>query len=379
MRQTLAVIGASYLQLPLVLKAKEMGLRVVCFAWEEGAVCKEVADVFYPISIVDKVAILEVCRSEKVDGVISIASDVAMPTVAYVASKMGLSGNSIATVEKSTNKYLMRLAFRDANVSCPKFVVIEDAFKIDEVVKDLDFPLVVKPVDRSGSMGVVRVEDKESLKVAVTQAIDVSFCKKAIVEECIQNMREVSVEGISWKGNYHLLQVTDKVTTGAPRYVELAHHQPAILSEKMRLKIAHLASMGVAALGIEHGATHTEIMIDEEDNLYVTEIGSRMGGDFIGSDLVFLSTGYDFIKGVIETALGQFTPPVLDKKGCSGVWFYSLHTPKALDYICGKESSSLVVRSELQSQNLTALSRSADRSGYFIYKGIERLDIPCHL
>ena len=88
--KTIAIIGASYLQLPLVQKAKEMGLRVICFAWADGAVCSEIADKFYPISIVEKETILKICREEKIDGICTIASDVAAPTVAYVAESMGL-------------------------------------------------------------------------------------------------------------------------------------------------------------------------------------------------------------------------------------------------------------------------------------------------
>ena len=95
--KTLAVIGASYLQRPLVEMAKEMRLQVICFAWREGAVCADIADQFFPISIVEKDEILRVCREEKIDGICTIASDVAAPTVAYVAESMGLVGNKSST------------------------------------------------------------------------------------------------------------------------------------------------------------------------------------------------------------------------------------------------------------------------------------------
>ena len=87
--KTLAIIGAGYLQKPLIERAHNMGLRTLCFAWEEGAVCRDLCDVFYPISIVEKEAILAVCREEKIDGICTIASDVAAPTVAYVAEQLG--------------------------------------------------------------------------------------------------------------------------------------------------------------------------------------------------------------------------------------------------------------------------------------------------
>ena len=111
--KTLAIIGASYLQRPLVEKAKAMGLRTICFAWEEGAVCKDLVDVFYPISIIEKEQILAICRNEYIDGICTIASDVAAPTVAYVAEKMGLVGNSYETALKANNKLLMRQAVKN--------------------------------------------------------------------------------------------------------------------------------------------------------------------------------------------------------------------------------------------------------------------------
>ena len=117
----LAIIGASYLQLPLVKKAKEMGLRTICFAWAEGAVCAEEADEFYPISVVEKEQILHVCQEKHIDGICTIASDVAAPTVAYVSEKMGLVGNSYATAVRANNKYIMRNAFSQAGVPCPKY------------------------------------------------------------------------------------------------------------------------------------------------------------------------------------------------------------------------------------------------------------------
>ena len=94
MKKKIAIIGASYLQLPAVLKAKALGYEVHCFAWEEGAVCKSRADFFYPISIIEKEKILDVCKQLHIDGITTIASDVAVLAVTYVASKMGLIGES---------------------------------------------------------------------------------------------------------------------------------------------------------------------------------------------------------------------------------------------------------------------------------------------
>ena len=120
----IAIIGASYLQRPLVEKAKEMGLRTICFAWPEGAVCKDICDTFYPVSITEKDEILRLCREEQIDGICTIASDVAAPTVAYVAEQMGLTGNSYEASLRAHDKYAMRVALSEAGVECPKFTCV---------------------------------------------------------------------------------------------------------------------------------------------------------------------------------------------------------------------------------------------------------------
>jgi biotin carboxylase len=140
----LAVIGASYLQIPLVRKAKEMGIETHCFAWEEGAVCKEIADFFYPVSILEKEKILAICQQVHIDGITTIASDAAVPTVCYVAGNMGLTGNAFEDSFAATDKYLMRQRFAECSVSSPRFVIATENYSTD----NFRFPVIVKPTDR---------------------------------------------------------------------------------------------------------------------------------------------------------------------------------------------------------------------------------------
>lgn len=369
----LAIIGASYLQRPLVEKAKEMGLYTICFAWAEGAVCKYLVDEFYPISIVDKDEILKVCQERHIDGICTIASDVAAPTVAYVAEKMGLIGNSHQASVTANNKYAMRQAFMNAGVPCPKFLCVEDCTDAttDKIEQSMRLPLIVKPADRSGSLGVTKVENLDTLKDAIENALACSFNKQAMVEEYVEG-REISVEFISYQGKHYPLQITDKVTTGAPHFVELEHHQPSTLSTEMYAKIYAITDNALNALGITNGASHSEYKITEDGDIYVIEIGGRMGGDFIGSDLVCLSIGYDFVKGVIDVALGTFNEPKLKESNHSGVYFLCKETEYLLPYFASANSIEGVVMYEQTDTELRNITCSADRSGYLIYKGKEK-------
>ena len=364
----LAIIGASYLQLPLVKKAKEMGLHTICFAWLEGAICKDVADEFFPISIVEKEKILEVCREKQIDGICTIASDVAALTVAFVAEKMGLVSNPYEVSVRANNKFLMRNAFARAGVPCPNYQVVTSSENLNETFR---FSVIVKPTDRSGSLGVTKIEKVEDLIPAVEKALNCSFKHEAIVEEFIEG-REISVEFISYQGKHYPLQITDKVTTEAPHFVELEHHQPADLSEEQYKQIYSLTERALDALGITNGASHSEYKITADGRVYVMEIGARMGGDFIGSDLVQLSTDYDYLKGVIEVALGTFKEPIMGKKHYAGVYFLCEET-NHIQSMINEAKLPQIVRAEITDEILRPVKCSADRSGFFIYQSDEKL------
>lgn len=352
-----------------------MGLRTICFAWAEGAVCRDLVDVFYPISIVEKEQILAICQQEHIDGICTIASDVAAPTVAFVAEKMGLVGNSYETSLRANNKWLMRQAFASADVPCPQFMCVTDKqIDLPTLQSQLSLPLIVKPSDRSGSLAVNKITDWSQLAAAVQEAQSVSFKGEAMVEEFIEG-REISVEFISYQGKHYPLQITDKVTTGTPHFVELEHHQPSTLSSAMYSTIYAITERALDALGITNGASHAEYKITDDGPVYIIEIGARMGGDFIGSDLVQLSTGYDFVRGAIEVALGQFEVPVLTDNAYSGVYFLAADTSQVAHYIQQTQQYPAIVQAEQTDAELHQVTCSAERSGYFIYKDTKKFVI----
>jgi biotin carboxylase len=367
----IAVIGASYLQLPLVLKAKELGIETHCFAWSEGAVCATVADYFYPVSILDKEVILQECRKIEVNGIITIASDIGMPTISYIAEKLGLISNSYESALCSTNKGRMRMEFERYDVSSPKYLEVG---RIDQFLyNDLTFPMIVKPVDRSGSRGISKVNSLYEVQSAIQYACEESLLGRCIVEEFIEGV-EVSVECISWQGEHYILTVTDKVTTNAPFFVELAHHQPSLLSKEVLEKVKMETIKALDALKICFGASHSEFKITDKGDVYVIEVGARMGGDFIGSHLVPLSTGYDYLKGIIDIALNKFEIPVLDASlASSGIYFLCTETKSIMQYF--EKVNDFDVFKQINNQELKRVSNSSDRSGFLIYKSEERVDL----
>lgn len=363
----LAIIGASYFQNPLILKAREMGVETHVFAWESGDIGEETADHFYPISITESEAILEKCREIGIDGIATIGSDLAAIPVGYVAAHMGLVGNSLDCIAKSTDKSLMRRAFEEGGDPSPRSISVKS---IDELAEfEITYPAIVKPSDRSGSRGITKLMSAEGLCEAVEQAIEVSFAKTALVEEFAEG-KEYSVEFISWRGEHRFLALTEKFTTGAPHFIETGHLEPARVDSATVDRVRSVVSHALTSLGVEYGASHSEVKIDAEGAVKLIEIGARMGGDFIGSDLVELSTGYDYLKAVVQVALG-LEPEMPDnpkKPSCyAGVRFVFNDLDIVAFNHLKRNERVMLKRADVSIPSRDSVSDSSARFGYYLF------------
>lgn len=372
----IVIIGASELQNPLILKAKEMGFETHVFAWQDGSIGEKTADFFYPISIVEKEEILKKCEIIKPDAVVTIASDLANITANYIARNLGLITNSERCIEISTNKYLMRSAFKKSGISCPSFCSVKKDDSYDDIY-NMKLPIIVKPTDRSGSRSITKLDSFDELDAAISRATQDSFEDKAIVEEYI-NGDEYSFECISYNGIHHFLAVTKKYTTGTPNFIETAHVQPSDLSDCTVERVKSIIFKALDALEIRYGASHSEFMVDNEGNIHIIEIGSRMGGDCIGSDLVPLSTGYDFVKMVIEVAMGD--KPCLERRvenniGAAAIkYIFSENDLKFVENIKNEYPQYLYRCSDIDIKSSEIID-SSSRFGFFIVKSQNKKDL----
>lgn len=369
MKEKIAVLGANEPLIPFYRQAKALGYEIIGIAIEEGSVCKKYCDRFFPISFADKDAVVDVCRKEKVDGIISFSLESALPTVVYVAQKLGLVSNSEECVKLTQSKFAQRQALERAGIPVPKYYLVES--ESDLGIVSCRFPVIVKPVDSGGSQGICKVDKQEDLLEAYHYAVSFSRTSKAIIEEFVDG-REFSVEFISHQGRHYFLQITDKVTSGAPRFVEMQHHQPANIPETVWNRIKTMVEEALSALKIENSASHTEIKWNSHDELFIIETGARMGGDYISSDLVRLSTGYDFVEGAIKLAINKFEVPLLIKPMFSGVYFYSQLAPRIGQVIKEHEKWPEIVEWEYSDDPLMEVKSNADRRGYFLYQSKDK-------
>lgn len=372
----IAIIGASYLQLPLIIKAKDRNIETHVFAWKTGDIGEKEADYFYPVSIIEKEKILAKCREIGIDGICSIASDLAAVTVNYVADHMGLTGNPPSCTEASTNKHKMRQCFDKNGDPSPKSIRVETVRDLKK--EELVYPVIVKPVDRSGSRGITKLEDGHDLEDAIERAKEQGFQKYALVEEYVTG-QEYSVEYISWEGEHTFLSLTKKYTTGAPHFIETAHMEPAAIEAPMLEKIKSVVSRALTGLGVLYGASHSEIKVSQTGSIKIIEIGGRMGGDCIGSSLVELSTGFDFVNAVIDVSLGIKPRINIRQNRIAAVRFVlsgeDLHVLEKMK----AEHPEILQEENVEEIGKEEVTDSSNRFGYFVFASETREEIEQYL
>lgn len=359
MKKKIAIIGASTGQLPLCLKAKEMGLETYCFAWPKDAVCKDIVDHFIPVSIFEMDKIVEQCKGYQVDGVISNASEATALVVSYVAEQLGKVGTPYDAFLKIQNKEYVR---KTTNIIEGLGHVAYKIGKVNEILSTFPTPYVLKPIKGASKKGVNFVDKDTISQISIPTDLEESIF---MAEQYINGL-EYSVETISYKGHHEIVQVTEKIGTGAPHFVELEHHQPAILSASIYLKIQHLIPQILLSVGYTDGASHIEIKIDSEENIYLIEINPRGGGDYISNNLVGLSTDYDYLKQMISVALDQYESMPIHNKAYAGIYFLSAHTKRLLPYF-DEPIQDWVVMRERSKGELTLSCSNYDRNGYIMY------------
>lgn len=306
MKKKLMILGASILQLPAIEKAKEMGIDVVAVDMDPNAIGFKIPGIEKEIiSTIDIPAIVEAAKRHQIDGVMTLATDMPMRSVAAVAKEMNLIGIDEDTALRATNKVEMRVALQAAKVPIPKFFKVANEEEYIKAVKEFSVPFIVKPADSSGSRGIFEVLDitnQELIQEAYKYCRPFSTVGDVVVEEYM-NGPEVSVETLSIDGECHVIQITDKLTTGAPHYVEMGHSQPTRHKKELVERIGEVAKAANKAIGISNGPSHTEIIVTSEGPKIV-EIGARLGGDNITTHLVPLSTGINMVECCITIALG---------------------------------------------------------------------------
>jgi biotin carboxylase len=368
-RKRFLVVGASILQLPAILRAKAMGFYVGVADYNPNAIGIPYADEYFNVSTIDVEGITKAAQLFHPDGMMTLATDMPMRAIAAASEACKIPGISYETAIKATDKAEMMKAFEEHGVEHPWYYVARGKDEFDTIKQMVTFPCIIKPTDNAGSRGVVLAHDKKELEKAYEYSHSEAREGTVIVEEYLQGP-EFSIEVMVVDGEPNILQITDKLTTGAPHFVEMGHSQPSRQSEENQEKICNLAIRACKAVGIQIGPAHVELVLTKEGPKMV-ELGARLGGDCITTHLVPLSTGIDMVSASIDVACGR-KPDIMSKfnKGSAIRYFHtSAGVLRAVDGI--EEAKQIPGVQEIMivkdmGTEIMDIGNSVDRIGFVI-------------
>lgn len=373
-KKSILVFGVGELQKSIINRAHLMGLYVVGIDPCEDAFAKDDCDAFEVVGSQDYEGTIAVAQKYGVSAIVTAATDKPLVMMARVAKALNLPFYSEETARWSTDKFQMKQRFIEGGVPCAKGRLISCI----EEAEDLNYPIIVKPRDNSGSRGVKICNTPTELKESIDEALQYSHLDSVLVEEVIEGP-EYSIESLHYDGKSEVIQFTEKKTTPFPYNVELGHKQPANLSGDVKNQIREIVSKIGVALKFENCPSHTELKVNER-GIFVIETSPRLGGDYITSTLTPLSTGINMEDQLLHIALGE---PVDTKTGrvdkASGVLFFDFPEgkvvkidPKIYKVVTwpGVYSFNLKLK---EGDTIGKITSSLNRYGEFIVKG-ERID-----
>lgn len=315
-RKSILIFGVGELQRSIINRAKQKGIYTVGIDPCDNAVCKNNVDAFEVVGGQDYKGTCDVVEKYGIDAIVTAATDKPLVMMACVAEKYGFPFYSVETAQWSTDKFQMKQRFLDGGVPCAKGRLVKSA----EELNDFVYPVIVKPRDNSGSRGVKLCRNEKEVQAAIDEALPFSHLDTVLVEEYIEG-QEYSIEGLHYNGRNEVIQFTEKTTTEFPYNVELAHKQPANLTDGQKEAIRTVIDKIGNCMHFENCPSHTELKINDR-GVFVIETSPRLGGGNITSHLVPLSTGINMEDQLLNMALGEVVDTTTGRKEmASGVKF----------------------------------------------------------
>lgn len=305
------MLGGGFLQCFVIKKAKQLGYEVHVLDANPQADGFKYADAHAVINIVDEDACLEYARQHNIDGVLTAATDYSVLAVSRIASELHLPGLNYNSARLIKNKAEVRRCLFDAKADDTGYSYeITSLQDVQAILPQIKFPVMVKPCDGSGSRGASRVDSPDDFASACQYAMQGSITHRAVAEPFVVG-REYGVESFVNQGEIHILAVMQKDMTQPPYYAELGHAIPSGLSPDMECKVKECVRRALVALGVNHGSVNMDLLIDNNNGVHIVDIGARMGGNLIGSHIIPIGTGIDYMANMIRAAMGDktdFTP-----------------------------------------------------------------------
>jgi len=298
----LMIMGAGIYQVPLIKKAKEMGIYTIAVSIPGNYPGFAIADKVVYENTVDYEKVLEVAKREQIDGIVTAGTDVAVITIGKVCDELGLPGLSFEAAKISSNKILMKKRYEEYGVRTARFREVSFDEDMDERVKGLDFPLIFKAVDTSGSRGIVRVNAREEFEAARDIVKASTRSDHFIIEEFIEG-EEFGAQAFVYRGEVRFILPHGDYVFHGDTGVPVGHFAPYQLDEAVVADAKLQLERAIAAMGLDNCAINADFIL-RDGKTYVLELGGRSGATCL-AELVSIYYGYDYYEKLILAALGE--------------------------------------------------------------------------
>ena len=323
------LLGGSAQQVIAIETAKKLGYYTVLCDFLEDNPGQYVADKFYLESTTDKDTILCIAKKENIDGILAYASDPAAPTAAYVAEKMGLPTNPFESVDTLCNKDKFRIFLKKNGFNTPVACGYTDKETALNDIEKFDLPVIIKPVDSSGSKGATVIHSWDKFDEAIDFAFEFSRGHRIIVEEFIEKKHEYLIGG-------DIFVVDGKVTvwgllnchrdSNVNPLVPVGKSYPLLLEKEDEQAVHDTLQTMIDKLGIKFGSVNVELVVDKNNKVWPIDVGPRAGGNMI-PDLLGMIFNIDLVKMAVLTAMGEKVDST-EVKGKGLFATYNLHSAK---------------------------------------------------
>jgi biotin carboxylase len=305
---TVLFLGASVSQLAAIRHARASGCRVIAVDADPQAIGLASADVAEAVDFTDLDRVVEVGLRHRIDAVVAISTDRAVPIAAYVADRLGLPGIGIETALVMTDKAAMRTRLQEHGIPQPAFSVLNGSVDPSWQLEAVGVPAVLKPVDSGGQRGLYRIANQQELSEHLPQTLSHSRSGRAIVERFIEG-NELNGIVVVREGNPTLLTLSDRLRPpGIGFGVGWIHRYPSDLGSPQIEAAGEIALDAVGALGLREGIAFPQLLVTDAGEVHVVEVAARIPAGQM-ADLVRLGTGVDLVEIALAQALGK---PVSD-------------------------------------------------------------------
>lgn len=310
MKRILIIAGGKW-QVPLIQKAKLLGYEVVNSNLYKDSPGFKFADYIEVCDVRDKQRNLDIARKYNIESVLSDQSDIAVPTVAYVAEKMGCKTIGSEMAELFTNKYKMREFCIMNGFKSPEYKLchrVEDAIIF---FKNMPDRIIIKPLDSQSSRGVYTINNVDELKEKFSISQRYSSNKKDVLAERYISGKEFTVDGITYKGKHYSLAISEKkhfeYNKNIASELRFSYYNDHYDYDRLR----RIHNELIEKSGLPFGLTHAEYKY-ENGEYYLIEMAARGGGTKIASDIVPYMSGIDTYDILIKSTMGKYDKEKID-------------------------------------------------------------------